>query len=144
MNRRHLTQCNEDCNSSKAKFSFPNEAMIATLARVVRVVKLPDQNEMLAYCKGLDSMGFVFDLELVFMSDDFATLEWVIEKELQTGVAYAVEGSYTVQNGTIRLHDPEFGRVNSAYNVDILAVFAVNENNANWLADNCRQPVILK
>ena len=120
--------------SSKAKFRFfPNEAKMQSLAKVLAVRKASRCHELTVVCKGLDCLGFVFDLEMIFSPDDAATVA-SISDEMKIGSVYVCEGHFVFQNGAVKLYDPSYGPIKDEFADKVQIVFNTNQNGLELLA----------
>ena len=78
-------------------------------------------------------MGFIFDVEMVFVPDNAETLE-AIASNMNAGSIYAVEGHFSIQNGKVKLFDPSYAWLKDEFAGKVQVVFNTNQDGLEWLA----------
>jgi hypothetical protein len=118
--------------SNARHYLFCTDFEFLTIARIEHVesFKLPDNSFQISVdCGGLDSIGQVFKLELIFTPAHIEIKDRILE-DLKVDSIFIVKGTYTITEDTppyITLHEPYYEPVYpQSFEDEIMEVFKVN------------------
>jgi len=114
---------------------FPTDMELMAIVKVERTeifadTDNPKSTQLTVECKALDSLGFVYNLNLEFTPETVEEKDMIIA-DMKTGIIYMVKGRYSIcqEDLIIGIHDPEYLLLPSSFNEeDVREVFKVNGN----------------
>src|SRR6266581_6355418 len=116
-------------------FLFPNDAKISATVRIEKVesyIHEDDSMQISVDCEALDSIGFVFKLNMQYTPETTEKMEEIL-RDLAVGRVFFVEGGYTLlkEEVAITIHDADYHPVDGEHTIIVEEALRVNSGRSD-------------
>jgi hypothetical protein len=127
----HITNCATGETSETGHLLFPNDAEIHLNVLVTSVERHVHESniEVILDCKGLDSVGFVEKIEVVFNPEDITKSD-VLLKDLTVNGAFKISGQFCWHpDHAVTVYDPSYSGLSVPETKTVKKVISANEES---------------